>query len=600
MRPEAANAAPLHAGVGACLQPARVQPNSSRNAEPAVDEPSRAESAAAPPSNAAATYGRYTEMKRGLGVLATAGPLLVGLCFAQVAAAQQSGGTLRIGHFDSPARMSMLEESTLAVNRPMMGVFNNLVIFKQDEPQNTLDTIVPELATSWSWSEDGTELTFPLRHGVKWHDGKPFTAADVKCTLDLLQGKAAEKLRINPRRSWFDNVAEVTANGDHEVTFHLKRPQPSLLAMLATGWTPIYPCHVSPAQMRLHPIGTGPFKFVEFKPNEIIKVTRNPDYWKSGQPYLDGIEHRIIKDVSTRLLSFVAGKEDVYFGVTMPQLKDVKTQVPLAICDMTIPNVARNLLVNRDVVPFNNPELRRAMSLTIDRQAFVDIIADGQGSIGGVMQPPPEGVWGMPTYAFKALPGYDPDIAASRAKARKIMEKLGYGPKNPLSVTVTTRNLAPYRDPAVILISQLKEIYVNADLNPIDTTQWYPTLMRKDYKVALNVTETAVDDPDVAFYENYKCGALRNYTGYCNPEVDQLVDRQSVESDVLKRKKLVWEIERKLIDDDARPILFYTRVANCRMPRIKGLTTMVNSIYNSWRFEDLWLDQGVGSSAPRQ
>jgi peptide/nickel transport system substrate-binding protein len=539
-------------------------------------------------------------MKRRLGALATAAPLLIALCFAQEAAAQQSGGTLKIGHFDSPASMSMLEESTLAVNRPMMGVFNNLVMFKQDEPQNTLDSIVPELATSWSWSEDGTELTLPLRHGVKWHDGKPFTAADVKCTLDLLQGKAAEKLRINPRKSWFDNVAEVTANGDYEVTFHLKRPQPSLLAMLATGWTPIYPCHVSPAQMRLHPIGTGPFKFVEFKPNEIIRVARNPDYWKPGNPYLDGIEHRIIKDVSTRLLSFVSGKEDVYFGVTMPQLKDVKTQVPQAICDMTIPNVARNLLVNRDVAPFNNSDLRRAMSLTLDRQAFVDIIADGQGAIGGVMQPPPEGVWGMPTYAFKALPGYDPDVATSRAKARKIMEKLGYGPNNPLSVTVTTRNLAPYRDPAVILISQLKEIYVNADLNPIDTTQWYPTLMRKDYKVALNVTETAVDDPDVAFYENYKCDALRNYTGYCNPGVDQLIDRQSVESDVQKRKKLVSEIERKLIDDDARPILFYTRVANCRMPRIKGLTTMVNSIYNSWRFEELWIEQGVGSSAHRQ
>jgi peptide/nickel transport system substrate-binding protein len=599
MRP-AADATPHHAAVGARPQSPRVQPDFHRRRQArqgrVVARCKRGHATERRRDNP----GRYTEMKRRLGVLATAGPLLMGLCFTQGAAAQQSGGVLRIGHFDSPASMSMLEESTLAVNRPMMGVFNNLVIFKQDEPQNTLDSIVPELATSWSWSEDGTELTFPLRHGVKWHNGKPFTAADVKCTLDLLQGKAAEKLRINPRKSWFDNVAEVTANGDHEVTFHLKRPQPSLLAMLATGWTPIYPCHVSPVQMRLHPIGTGPFKFVEFKPNEIIKVARNPDYWASGRPYLDGIEHRIIKDVSTRLLSFVAGKEDVYFGVTMPQLKDVKTQVPLAICDMTIPNVARNLLVNRDVVPFNNPELRRAMSLTIDRQAFVDIIADGQGSIGGVMQPPPEGVWGMPTYAFKALPGYDPDIAASRAKARKIMEKLGYGPNNPLSVTVTTRNLAPYRDPAVILISQLKEIYINANLNPIDTTQWYPTLMRKDYKVALNVTETAVDDPDVAFYENYKCGAVRNYTGYCNPEVDQLIDRQSVESDVQKRKKLIWEIERKLIDDDARPILFYTRVANCRMPRIKGLTTMVNSIYNSWRFEDLWLEQGVGSSAPRQ
>ena len=179
---------------------------------------------------------------------------------------------------------------------------------------------------------------------------------------------------------------------------------------------------------------------------------------------------------------------------------------------------------------------------------------------------------------------------SSRAKARKIMEKLGYGPNNRLKVTVSTRNIAPYRDPAVILIDQLKEIYIDADLNPIDTTQWYPTLMRKDYKVAMNVTETAVDDPDVAFYENYVCGAQRNYTGYCNPEVDKLIDRQSAEPNIEKRKKLVWEIERKLIEDDARPILFYNKAANCREPYVKGLTTMVNSIYNGKRFEDLWLD----------
>jgi peptide/nickel transport system substrate-binding protein len=532
-------------------------------------------------------------MRRLLGAV-TAGLLLVATGLAP-ALAQQSGGILRIGHFASPASMSMLEESTLAVNRPMSGVFNNLVIFKQDEPQNTPDAILPELATGWTWSEDGTELTFPLRKGVKWHDGQPFTAADVKCTIDLLQGKAKEKLRINPRKSWFDNVSEVKTNGDYEVTFHLKRPQPSLLSMLATGWTPIYPCHVSPAQMRQHPIGTGPFKFVEFKPNQSIMVTRNPDYWKPGRPYLDGIEHRIIQDVSTRLLSFMAGNEDVYFGVTMPQLKDVKTKVPQAICDVFVANVARNLIVNRDVPPFDNPELRRAMSLTIDRQAFVDIIADGQGAIGGVMQPPPEGIWGMPPYAMRNLPGYDPDVASSRAKARRIMEKLGYGPNNRLDVTVTTRNLAPYRDPAVVLIDQLKQIYIDAELNPVDTTQWYPLLMRKDYKIAMNITETAVDDPDVAFYENYVTGSPRNYTNYSNPEVDKLIDRQSAETNIDKRKKLVWEIERKLIEDDARPILFYNKAANCREPYVKGLTTMVNSIYNSWRFEDLWLEHGVGS-----
>src|SRR6266705_2791816 len=154
-------------------------------------------------------------MKRRLRAFAAAGPLLAATVLATTAYSQQAGGILKIGHFDSPASMSMLEESTLAVNRPMMGVFNNLVMFKQDEPQNTLDSIVSELATGWTWNEEGTELTFPLHQGVKWHDGKPFTAADVKCTLDLLQGKATEKLRINPRKSWFDNVSEVSANGDY-------------------------------------------------------------------------------------------------------------------------------------------------------------------------------------------------------------------------------------------------------------------------------------------------------------------------------------------------------------------------------------------------
>ena len=115
-------------------------------------------------------------------------------------------------------------------------------------------------------------------------------SADVKCTWDLLLGKAARScasIRANPGTA---TSSEVTTKGDYEVTFHLKRPQPALLALLAAGWSPVYPCHVPPREMRTHPIGTGPFKFAEFKPNEVIKTVRNPDYWKPGRPYLDGIE----------------------------------------------------------------------------------------------------------------------------------------------------------------------------------------------------------------------------------------------------------------------------------------------------------------------
>jgi len=179
---------------------------------------------------------------------------------------------------DSPASMSTHEEATRSTATPMMGVFNNLVLFDQHVPQTTLSSIVPDLAVAWTWDEDKTALTFHLRQDVRWHDGKPFSPKDVKCTWDLLTGKSSEKLRVNPRRSWYRNLEEVTIDSDSEVTFHLKRPQPFFLALLASAVSPVYPCHVSPAEMRQHPIGTGPFKFVEYKPNESIRLSRNTDY----------------------------------------------------------------------------------------------------------------------------------------------------------------------------------------------------------------------------------------------------------------------------------------------------------------------------------
>src|SRR5712692_6054676 len=239
-------------------------------------------------------------MTWGLRVFLTAG-LGLAMVLAGPAFAQKPGGILQMPGFASPASMSIHEESTIAVGIPMMGVFNNLVVFDQHVAQNSLASILPDLATGWSWSEDGTQLTFPLRQGVKWHDGKPFTAKDVKCTWDTLMERGPDKFRINPRKAWYRNVAEITTNGDHEVTFHLKRPQPYLIALLASGQSPVYPCHVTPAQMRLHPIGTGPFKFGEYKQNEHIRVVKNPDYWISGWPYLDDIESSIIPQSWARM-----------------------------------------------------------------------------------------------------------------------------------------------------------------------------------------------------------------------------------------------------------------------------------------------------------
>src|SRR5262249_7145253 len=136
------------------------------------------------------------------------------------ALAQKAGGVLRIYDPDSPPSISIHEEATPIGQGPMMGGFNNLLLFDQHVAQLSLDSIVPDLATAWSWNEDGTALTLPLRQGVRWHDGKPFTARDVLCTYDLLLEKSAEKLRFNPRKTAYKNLDRVIANGDFEVTFH--------------------------------------------------------------------------------------------------------------------------------------------------------------------------------------------------------------------------------------------------------------------------------------------------------------------------------------------------------------------------------------------
>src|SRR5713101_4465027 len=189
----------------------------------------------------------------------------------ETTSAQKQGGVLRIYQYDSPASMSIHEEAFNSAQNPMMAVFNNLVLFEQNVPQNRIDTIVPDLATKWSWNADMTALTFQLRGGVSWHDGKPFTAADVKCTWELILGTGPDKLRANPRKSWYRNLDAVSTKDD-TVTFHLKRPQPAFIALLAAGYSPVYPCHVPAQDMRQHPIGTGPFKFVSYKPNEYIKL----------------------------------------------------------------------------------------------------------------------------------------------------------------------------------------------------------------------------------------------------------------------------------------------------------------------------------------
>lgn len=513
--------------------------------------------------------------------------------WCDAALAQRSGGVLRIFHRDNPTSASILEEASASTVVAFMPIFNNLVMFDPTAPQNTPEGVVPDLAESWTWNDDKTELTFKLRRDVRWHDGVVFTSSDVECTFNLWTGRARNRLRTNPRATWFTNVNFVHAPNDHEVTVHLNRPQPAFLSLLASGLSPIYPCHVPLAQMRNKPIGTGPFKLGSFNEFDRIRLVRNPDYWKEGRPYLDAIEFSVVASRSTALLSFVAGRYDMTFpnDVSMTQLRDVRRQSTRVRCEATGTNNHTSILLNRSVPPFDNPDVRRALALALDREAFVETFTEGTGLIGGHLQPPPDGLWGMPTGKLAEAPGYSSDIGKNREEARELMRNAGYGPERMLPLRIFTRAVSLYRSPAAVLANQLQEIYIDASLDVAETSHWYTRLQRRDYALAIETTANGVDDPDQAFYENFSCRSERNFSRYCNPEIERLFETQSSETDLEKRREIVWEIDARLLADVARPPLVWNRAATCWQPHVKGYVPQVNSTYNGFRFEDVWLDR---------
>jgi peptide/nickel transport system substrate-binding protein len=248
-------------------------------------------------------------------------------------------------------------------------------------------------------------------------------------------------------------------------------------------------------------------------------------------------------------------------------------------------------MVNRENPPFDNPDIRKAMSLAIDRKVFNTILMEGLGLMGGAMLPKPVGEWSMPPEMVSSLTGYGPDTEKNIAEAQQIMQKLGYNDAKPLQIKIQTRNLPTYRDPAVILTDQLKKIHIVGELDILDTPRWYAKLAKKDYTIGLNVTGVSVDDPDGNLVENYSCKSERNYTQYCNAEVDRLLSAQSSELDKEKRRKTVWNIERLLVDDAARPIILSGVAGNCWQPYVRNFTPHDNSQYNNLRFEEVWLDK---------
>jgi len=536
---------------------------------------------------------RFHLLAAALGLALTASVAVSGVGPA-TAQAPKPGGTLNVMlREDLPQGFAVHETSTYSTSFPSLPCFNNLVFFDQAKPTESLDTIVGDLAEKWSWQDNYKNLVFFLRKDVKWHDGKPFTSKDVKFTFDVLREApdAPAKLRINPRKDWYANVEAVEAPDAQTVVFRLKRPQPSLLMMLASGYTPIYAAHVPPAQYRTTCVGTGPFKLKEWRKGEFVEYVKNPDYFVKGRPYLDGLRYVVIVERGTRTAALQAGQLDTAMpGETSKgTMEQLKKAVPQMVFHEVAQSVTDNIIMNTKKPPFDNPKVRLAVSYAVDRRGLIQASHQGGAVLGAAMLPKPYGVWGMPEKDLLALPGYGKSDEM-KPRAKKLLAEAGITPEKPLRVEMATRAIAIYVDMASFVINELKQVGVEATLKQVETAQWHPMATRGEYQIGANLTGLGTEDPDANFYENYACGSPRNYSQYCSEDVMKLFERQSQELDVKKRVEQVVAIQKRLEQDAARPILAQRLDYFAHWPHVKGLAPHHN-VYNFTRFQDVWRDK---------
>jgi peptide/nickel transport system substrate-binding protein len=536
-----------------------------------------------------ARSSRFTSLALLLALVMGGGALVARPAESQT---PKTGGSLNVMlREDLSQGFAIHETSTISVVFPASPCFNNLVYFDPLKRQESVDTIIGELAEKWSWQDNYRNLVFLLRKDVKWHDGKPFTSKDVKYTFDMVRDApdAQGKLRINPRKDWYANVEAIEAPDPHTVVFRLKRPQPSLI-MIASGYSPVYAAHIPPAQYRTSCVGTGPFKVKEWRKGEYVEYTKNPDYFVKGRPYLDGLKYIVIKERGTRTAALQAGQLDVAMPgeTTKTASEQLKAAVPKLVVTPFSTNVADNIIMNLKKPPFDNPKVRLAVSYAIDRRGLVQAVHQGGAVLGAAMAPKPYGVWGLIEKDLMGLPGYGKP-ADMKAQARKLLAQANITPQNPLKVEMVTRAIAIYVDMASFVINELKQVGIEASLKQIETAQWHALATRGDYQIGANLTGLGPDDPDANFYENYACGSPRNYSAYCDEQVMKMIDAQSQELDAKKRLTQVWAIQKKLEQDAARPILDWRLDYLTVWPHVKNFVPH-QSIYNFGRMQEVWRD----------
>lgn len=510
---------------------------------------------------------------------------LGGLAYAE----PKQGGSLTMSLDPEPPVLVSAINSSSSVYVVSSKIFDGLVSYDKDFK------LLPRLATEWEMAPDGLSVTFKLRQGVTWHDGKPFTSADVQFTfLEILKKMHARG------KSTFRNLEAVETPDEHTAIFKLGAPTPYLMRALAGAESPILPKHLyegtdltkNPANTQ--PVGTGPFKFGEFVRGSHVVLVRNENYWDEGKPYLDQLVIRFIADSASRAAALESG--EVQYGA----------QYVVPLSDVARLEQNPNLVVSTDGWEYNTSvnyfefnlrrpqwqdvRVRQAIVHAIDKDFIVKNIWHG-------FAVPADGpiTYKQADFHTTDVPKYEFDLD----KAAKLLDEAGYPVKADGTRFTATIDYSPsgdtFRQTAEVVKQNLAKIGVILNLRAMDGPTYTKTVWG-DYDFDLNTYSVSnIADPVIGIQRLYWTQTIQqgvaysNGSGYSNPEMDSLLEAGMVENDPVKRREIYVKMQQLAMTDLPNYPVVYMKWFSIYNKMVKNMNTTGLGLYEN--FADVYLEE---------
>lgn len=508
--------------------------------------------------------------------------------------APTKGGTLIMVMDTEPPTLAAYTSTAQPVGEITAKIYDGLLDYTPDLKP------IPSLAKSWSVSPDGKTVTFNLREGVKWHDGSPFTSADVQYTfMEVLK-------KLHPRGiNTFRDLEEIDTPDDHTAVFKLSHPAPYMMMALSSYESPVIPKHlfagtdIATNPYANKPVGTGPFKFVEWEKGQYIRLDRNPDYWKPGLPYLDRIVARIIADAGTRSAAMEAGEVNYAAFNAIPNIDlDRLKKLPNIVVTTDGYKMQSPILqldFNTLHKPYDDVRVRQAIAYAIDRKFVADKIWFGYARVA--TGPINSNFKANGFYTTEGVKNYD--VPNGVEIANKMLDDAGYKRGADGTRFQATLEVGPggpdYQRYSEYLQQALEKIGIKITLRNEDWPTWLRRIYTNyDFDMSAISIQTLAD-PVIGIYRLYSSWSIKpgtifvNDTHWSSPKTDQLMQAAAVETDPDKRAEMYHQLQRELSEqvplvwvDELEFVTVYDK-------KFHGLLESALGTYSSW--DQVWMDQ---------